>query len=153
MTPWLQVGNLECQAFRVLKRLLDQVLQKATTAVAAAKEEPDLLSSLRWVVRRYVCDSLPASQQSRLLSQLIADHQLQCPQVRENKSCWSRIFDRLSRFEYDFFFYPCSDAEKTLRSSFLLYTRTHKYVRVSVSLKINPFELLTSKRIFENRSP
>ena len=87
MTPRLQVGNLECQAFRVLKRLLDQVLQKATTAVAAAKEEPDLLSSLRWVVRRYVCDSLPASQQSRLLSQLIADHQLQCPQVRENKLC------------------------------------------------------------------
>ena len=43
MTPRLQVGNLECQAFRVLKRLLDRVLQKATTAVAAAKEEPDLL--------------------------------------------------------------------------------------------------------------
>jgi hypothetical protein len=35
----------------------------------------------RSVVRQYVYESLPAGLQSELLTQLIADHHLQCPQI------------------------------------------------------------------------
>ncbi len=80
MAPRQHVGSLQLQAMRCLKDLLGLVIQREQIRHL----EPSQLKpaeAARSVVRQYVYESLPAGLQSELLTQLIADHHLQCPQI------------------------------------------------------------------------
>jgi hypothetical protein len=80
MAPRQHVGSLQLQAMRCLKELLGLVIQREQTRhLEPLQLKP--AEAARSVVRHYVYESLPSGLQSELLSQLIADHHLQCPQI------------------------------------------------------------------------
>jgi hypothetical protein len=80
MAPRQHVGSLQLQAMRCLKDLLGLVIQREKIRhLETLQLKP--AEAARSVVRQYVYESLPAGLQSELLTQLIADHHLQCPQI------------------------------------------------------------------------